>query len=160
MCLTAYTPPSPKSHIYWPSPLPLWSSFWELSERLSLRLSSHLPPNKNLQLLCCALFLVDKSLFFKPPVQKLPYYFSDPLTAWRIWCKLSTHLTHLPSPAFTLHLLLSTNALECWASGQYIQRSIQGMCEKVPEVLYQGNLKKERPSQKLGRMFNLDCLEE
>ena len=28
------TPPSPKSHIYWPSPLSLWGSFSELSPRL------------------------------------------------------------------------------------------------------------------------------
>ena len=38
MCLTACISLLPKSHRYWPSPLPLWSSFLELSEILSPRL--------------------------------------------------------------------------------------------------------------------------
>ena len=41
MCLTACTPPSPKSHIYCPFPLPLRSSFSELSEMLSPGYSPH-----------------------------------------------------------------------------------------------------------------------
>ena len=39
-CLIARTPPLPKSHIYWPSPLPLWSSFSKLPGVLSLGLWS------------------------------------------------------------------------------------------------------------------------
>ena len=41
---------SPKSHIYWPSPLLLWSRFSELSEMLSSRLgySPYFAPNKTL----------------------------------------------------------------------------------------------------------------
>ena len=43
-------PFSPKSHIYWPSPLLLWSRFSELSEMLSSRLgySPYFAPNKTL----------------------------------------------------------------------------------------------------------------
>lgn len=48
MCLITHIPPLPKSHLYCPSPSPLWNSFSELSEVLSPWLqSSHCPP-KNL----------------------------------------------------------------------------------------------------------------
>ena len=48
MCLITHIPPLPKSHLYCPSPSPLWNSFSELSEVLSPGLqSSHCPP-KNL----------------------------------------------------------------------------------------------------------------
>ena len=43
MCFIACTPPSPKSHIYWPCPLPLWGSFSEY-----LRLFSSFYPKYNL----------------------------------------------------------------------------------------------------------------
>ena len=51
-------PPLLKSHIYWPFPLPLWSSFSEVSEVLSPELqSSFLPKIKlNSQLSHCAFF--------------------------------------------------------------------------------------------------------
>ena len=46
MCLTACTLPSPESHIYCPSPGPLWSSLSDLSEVLSPGLHSSCWPNK------------------------------------------------------------------------------------------------------------------
>ena len=38
--------PIHQNPIYWPPPLPLWGSLWELSEVLSPGLSSHFAPNK------------------------------------------------------------------------------------------------------------------
>ena len=47
MCLIAWNPSSPKSDdTHWPSPLPLWSSFSDLSEGLSPRLQSSFCPSK------------------------------------------------------------------------------------------------------------------
>jgi len=57
MWLIACTPPSPKLHISWPSPLPLWSNFSKLSEMLSPKLHLALissPKKRNLQLSHCS----------------------------------------------------------------------------------------------------------
>ena len=57
MWLVACTPPSPKLHISWPSPLPLWSNFSKLSEMLSPKLHLALissPKKLNLQLSHCS----------------------------------------------------------------------------------------------------------
>ena len=48
MCLIACIPPSPKSHLYWVSPLLLWSSFSKLSRVLSPRRQSSFCPKENL----------------------------------------------------------------------------------------------------------------
>ena len=44
VCLIASTLPSPKSHMYQPSPLPLWSGLSKLSEMLPSRLQSSFCP--------------------------------------------------------------------------------------------------------------------
>ena len=70
--LITRTPPLPKSHLYCPCPLPLWSSFSELSEVLSPRWqSSHCPP-KNLT---CNSHVVH---FFGRHMA------SGPITSWKI----------------------------------------------------------------------------
>ena len=46
MCLIAYTPPLPKSFIYCPFHLPLWSSFSELFKCCLPGCSPHIAPNK------------------------------------------------------------------------------------------------------------------
>ena len=45
-CKNVCTSHSPKARIYWPSHLPLWSSFSELSEMLSPGIQSSFVPNK------------------------------------------------------------------------------------------------------------------
>ena len=59
MCLIAWTPLSPKSHMYRPFPLLLWSSFSELSEFLFSQAAVLILPQMKLNswFLHCAFFL-------------------------------------------------------------------------------------------------------
>ena len=97
-CLAACTPPSPKSHIYWPSSLPLWSSFSELWNAVSWAIVLILPQIKlNLQLSHCA-FCKRKyhTSFYTSPTA---HWSLEVLDGWDLFY-LYTLTATVPTPVF------------------------------------------------------------
>ena len=61
ICMIAWTLPSPKSHGYWTSHLPLWSSFSAIWGVISLAALLILPPTKRASLTLCNFFKLSSS---------------------------------------------------------------------------------------------------
>lgn len=84
---------------------------------------------------------------------QLPFCFSDLLTAWGTWCKLSTHLTHLPS--ICSYLPMPWNAEH---QGNMYKGPSRASVKKAEKSCIKVTWRRKSPSQGLDRMLKLDYL--